>query len=146
MNRMECYEALFRIKKERGINIDPILNQLGSSERVPQEVLDFIEGNSSRTLEDFLSVISRKKPFFNNICFNYNEDISTYVKAMLSFMTHIVITIDKNPELRGPINQLFDLKEVSRVVSENIIVGGNEEDVLTEARKIKTVYMGAGYK
>lgn len=146
MNRMECYEALFRIKKERGIDIDPMINILGSSERVPQDVLAFIEGNSSRTLEDFLTVISRKKPFFNNICFNYNEDVSTYVKAMLSFMTHIVITIDKNPELRGPINNLFNLKEISKVVSENIIVGGNEEDVLKEARKIKTVYMGAGYK
>lgn len=145
LKRGDCYEALFRIKKEKNKNIDDMLVLLGSSEIIPSEVLDFIENNSLRTLNDFLTIISRQKPFFNNICFNYKEDISVYVKALLSFLTHLRITMDKNPELREALNNLFDIKNICSSVSRNLITGDNDQEIISIAKNIKSVYMSLDY-
>ena len=146
MKRSDCYEAIFRIKKEKGINVDEVLSLLGSSEQIPKEVLTFIETHSSRTLNDFLTIISRQKPFFNNICFNYKEDISIYVKALLSFLTHIRITMDKNPELKDPLCKLFDIEHICSTVSRNLTLGDNDLEVIEIAKSVKEVYMNTSIK
>lgn len=146
MKRSDCYEAIFRIKKEKGINIDDMLALLGSSEVIPKEVLTFIETNSSRTLNDFLTLISRQKPFYNNICFNYKEEISLYVKALLSFLTHVRITMDKNPELKEPLNKLFDIEHICGTVSRNLVSGDNDQEVIEVAKLVKEVYMNSSAK
>ena len=69
LKRAECYEALFRLKTEKKLDIEEPLRDLASSSKVPKKVLDFIEKNSSRTLDDFIDVIARGKPFFQNLCF-----------------------------------------------------------------------------
>lgn len=97
LKRAECYDILFRMKKESNVNIDEILCVLASNDNVPQEVLDFIDAHNGRTVNDFVYNISRYKKFYDNICFNYTDDITVYIKAFLSLVTHIEITINKIP-------------------------------------------------
>lgn len=141
MRRSEAYDILFRLKKERKIDISQQLEILATSETVPNEIVQFIDSNSGRTLEDFINVISKQKHFYANICFNYRNDISTYVKAFLSLLTHIRITIDKNPELREKLNELFDIETISSVVTRNLIYNDNDNDVIDCAKRIKLVYL-----
>ena len=91
MTRSQCYDILFRLKKERNLDVDNAIQLLAESENVPDSVIKFIEDNSTRTFRDFILIISKSKPFYNNIVFNYSDNVEKYIKAMLSFLTHIRI-------------------------------------------------------
>ena len=141
LKRAECYEALFRLKTEKKLDIEEPLRDLASSSKVPKKVLDFIEKNSSRTLDDFIDVIARGKPFFQNLCFNYEDNVSVYVKALLSMLTHIKITLDKNPELRESINKIFDISEIMKKLEINLIYGNNDEDIIELAHRLRLIFL-----
>ena len=141
LKRSECYEALFRLKSEKKLNIEEQLKNLASSSRVPKSVIEFIEQNSSRTLDDFIEVIARGKPFFQNLCFNYEDNVSTYIKALLSMLVHLKITLDKNPELRDSINKLFDINKITSIITENLVDGDNDQDVIDLAHKLKLIFL-----
>lgn len=141
MKRAECYEALFRLKTEKKIDIEAQLQELASSAKVPKGVIKFIEEHSVRTLDDFINIISRTKPFFQNLCFNYEDDISIYIKALLSMLTHLKITIDKNPELRTRVNELFDIEKIITVIKENLVSGDNDEEVIALAKELKLIFL-----
>lgn len=141
MTRAQCYDALFRLKKERDIDIDLVISQLAESDSVPDQVLSFIEMNSTRTFRDFIHIISKGKAFYSNIVFNYTEDIEKYIKAMLSFLTHIKITLGKNPLLITEFNKHFNIPEITSVITENLTKGNNDEAVIKCARNIKEAYL-----
>lgn len=141
MTRAQCYDALFRLKKERDIDIDQVISQLAESDSVPESVAAFIEINSTRTFRDFIHIISKGKAFYSNIVFNYTDDIEKYIKAMLSFLTHIKITLGKNPLLITEFNKYFDIREITSVITENLTIGGNDEMVIRCARHIKEAYL-----
>lgn len=141
LNRTTCYDMLFRIKKERRVDVSEQLDALASSRDVPQSVISFISSFDERTVDDFINVISKTKPFYSKIVFNYEDDVSKYVKALLSLLTHIKITIDKNIDLRDDLVKLFDVESISRVVTRNIMYGDNDSDIIKCAHKIKCVYL-----
>ena len=95
MTRSQCYDILFRLKKERNLDIDAAIETLAENDTVPESVIKFIEDNSTRTFRDFMLVISKSKPFYGNIVFNYTDNIEKYIKAMLSFLIHIKIILLK---------------------------------------------------
>lgn len=141
MTRSQCYETLFRLKKEKNLDIDEPLRALAESDSVPDIVVKFIEINSSRTFSDFINVISKCKPFYTNIVFNYGDNTEKYIKAMLSFLTHVKITLAKNPDLMGEFNRVFDIAEITKVITINLTEGGNDEEIIKCARKIKQAYL-----
>ena len=69
MEKSEAYEILFRLKKERNLDVDNLIERLSLSETVPKTVVKFIENNSTITLSDFIKIISRTKQFYSNIVF-----------------------------------------------------------------------------
>lgn len=138
--RYKAYDALFRLKNEKHINIDIPLAQLASSEEVPESVMDFIKNNSYRTVDDFINVISRSKEFYRSIVDNYREDPSKYVKAFLSLVTNIEITIHKNPELRDELCKLFDIDNILGIVVRYVSKGENIEEVCECASRIRKIY------
>lgn len=144
LNRTTCYDTLFKLKKERKVDVSSQLDALASSREVPQSVISFIESFDERTVDDFINVISKTKPFYSKIVFNYEDDVSKYVKALLSLLTHIKITIDKNIDLRPELINLFDVETISRVVTRNIIYGDNDSEVIKCAHNIKCVYLNQG--
>ena len=97
ITRSEAYEALFQLKYEKDLDIEPYLEMLLNNKTVPKQIETFIQENSTRSLQDFLMVIAKTKTFFRNICYNYNDDTSEYVRAFLSLLIHLRITLDKNP-------------------------------------------------
>lgn len=141
MTRPEAYEALFQIKYERDIDIDKYLELLLNHKTVPKAVERFINENSARTLQDFLMVIAKTKAFFGNICYNYKEDISDYVRAFLSLLIHLRITLDKNPQLRDEIQQVFDIPKIANICVTNLLVGGNDQEVIDMANTLKEIFL-----
>lgn len=141
MTRPEAYEALFQIKYERGTDIEKYLELLLSHKTVPKSVERFITENSARTLQDFLMVIAKTKAFFGNICYNYKEDISDYVRAFLSLLIHLRITLDKNPQLRNEIIEVFDIQKMANICVTNLLIGGNDQDVLDMAITLKQIFL-----
>lgn len=141
MTRPEAYEALFQIKYERDVDIDKYLELLLNHKTVPKAVERFINENSARTLQDFLMVIAKTKAFFGNICYNYKEDISDYVRAFLSLLIHLRITLDKNPQLRGEIQQVFDIPKIANICVTNLLVGGNDQEVIDMANTLKEIFL-----
>ena len=141
MTRSQCYDILFRLKKERNLDVDTAIQLLAESENVPDSVIKFIEDNSTRTFRDFILIISKSKPFYNNIVFNYSDNVEKYIKAMLSFLTHIRITLTKNPNLRNDFNKLFNIPEITQVITNNIVNGDNDMEVIECANKIKEAYL-----
>lgn len=141
MTRPEAYEALFQIKYERDIDIDKYLELLLNHKTVPKAVERFINENSARTLQDFLMVIAKTKAFFGNICYNYKEDISDYVRAFLSLLIHLRITLDKNPQLRDEIRQVFDIPKIANICVTNLLVGGNDQEVIDMANTLKEIFL-----
>ena len=115
MTRSQCYDILFRLKKERNLDIDAAIETLAENDTVPESVIKFIEDNSTRTFRDFMLVISKSKPFYGNIVFNYTDNIEKYIKAMLSFLIHIKITLVKNPNLIQEFNEHFNIKEITNM-------------------------------
>lgn len=140
MNRYKAYDALFRLKNEKHINIDAQLALLASSEEVPSSVIEFIKNNSYRTIDDFINVISKSKEFYRNIVDNYREDSSKYVKAFLSLVTNVEITIHKNPELRNDLCELFDIGNILEVANRYVITGENDKEVRECASRIRKIY------
>ena len=141
MTRAEAYEALFRLKHDKDIDISEILDTLLNHKKVPRSVEKFINEHSSRTLDDFLCVIAKTKTFFQNICYNYKEDTSDYVRAFLSLLIHLRITLDKNPELREDICKTFDIDRITKVCVKNIKSGGNDEEVKEVAKELKDIFL-----
>ena len=141
MTRPEAYEALFQIKYERDVDIDKYLELLLNHKTVPKAVERFINENSARTLQDFLMVIAKTKAFFGNICYNYKEDISDYVRAFLSLLIHLRITLDKNPQLRDEIQQVFDIPKIANICVTNLLVGGNDQEVIDMANTLKEIFL-----
>lgn len=141
MTRPEAYEALFQIKYERDIDIDKYLELLLNHKTVPKAVERFINENSARTLQDFLMVIAKTKAFFGNICYNYKEDISDYVRAFLSLLIHLRITLDKNPQLRDEIQQVFDIPKIANICVTNLLVGGNDQEIIDMANTLKEIFL-----
>ncbi len=141
LSRAEAYESLFRIKSEKNINIDEYLVILSNSSIVPKLVYKFIEDNSSRTLEDFIQVIAKTKPFFQNICFNYSDDISTYIKAYLSLLVHLRITLDKNPELKELVLKTFNINHILEVIRINLTQGNNDKDIIDLSSELKHIFL-----
>jgi hypothetical protein len=140
ITRDECYKALFKLKIERGIDIDKPLQELASSNRVPKSVIKFNEEHNTRTLDDFLNTISRNKPFFQNLC-DYEMNPQKHAKALLSMITHILITIEKNPSLRDELIKLFRIKELFQYLTDFTCVGDAKsaemiEKITVEIRKI----------
>lgn len=141
MTRPEAYEALFQIKYERDIDIEKYLELLLNHKTVPKSVEKFINEHSARTLQDFLMVIAKTKAFFGNICYNYKEDISDYVRAFLSLLIHLRITLDKNPQLRDEIHETFDIQKLADICVTNLLVGGNDHEVIEMANTLKQIFL-----
>lgn len=141
MKRSDCYEALYKIKEERNVNIQEQLDKLYSSTQVPNDVVEFIEQNSQRTLDDFINVISKTKKFYKSLFFNYTNDTSEYVKGFLSLLTHIIITIDRNTELRKEILDIFPISDIINVVERNLIFGDNADEVCQMAETLRKVFI-----
>lgn len=140
MRRSEAYDQLFRLKKLRNLNIEEPLSHLAQSEEVPQSVVDFIYNNNTRTVDDFMTVISKTKQFYENIRFNYTDNISKYVKAFLSLATHIEITSNKNPEIRSELCDLLKIDDVLKCVSKYITTASNSDEVLEHAVRLRELY------
>ena len=141
MPRSQCYDILFRLKKERNLDIDAAIETLAENDTVPESVIKFIEDNSTRTFRDFMLVISKSKPFYGNIVFNYTDNIEKYIKAMLSFLIHIKITLVKNPNLIQEFNEHFNIKEITTAINNNLTKGDNDEEVIKCAKNIKSAYL-----
>lgn len=141
MTRSQCYDILFRLKKERNLDIDAAIETLAENDTVPESVIKFIEDNSTRTFRDFMLVISKSKPFYGNIVFNYTDNIEKYIKAMLSFLIHIKITLVKNPKLIQEFNEHFNIKEITTAINNNLTKGDNDEEVIKCAKNIKSAYL-----
>lgn len=141
MTRSQCYDALFRLKKERNLDIEKAIESLAEHDVVPESVIKFIEDNSTRTFRDFILVISKSKPFYSNIVFNYTDNVEKYIKAMLSFLIHIKITLAKNPDLITEFNSHFDIPEITRVITNNLTRGNNDDEVIECAKNIKSAYL-----
>ena len=86
-------------------------------------------------------VISKSKPFYGNIVFNYTDNIEKYIKAMLSFLIHIKITLVKNPNLIQEFNEHFNIKEITTAINNNLTKGDNDEEVIKCAKNIKSAYL-----
>ena len=141
MTRSQCYDILFRLKKERNLDIDAAIETLAENDTVPESVIKFIEDNSTRTFRDFMLVISKSKPFYGNIVFNYTDNIEKYIKAMLSFLIHIKTTLVKNPNLIQEFNEHFNIKEITTAINNNLTKGDNDEEVIKCAKNIKSAYL-----
>lgn len=141
MTRSQCYDTLFRLKKERNLDIEKAIESLAEHDVVPESVIKFIEDNSTRTFRDFILVISKSKPFYSNIVFNYTDNVEKYIKAMLSFLIHIKITLAKNPDLITEFNSHFDIPEITRVITNNLTRGNNDDEVIECAKNIKSAYL-----
>ena len=96
MTRSQCYDILFRLKKERNLDIDAAIETLAENDTVPESVIKFIEDNSTRTLRDFMLVISKSKPFYGNIVFNYTDNIEKYINLTKGDNDEEVIKCAKN--------------------------------------------------
>lgn len=146
ITRSEAYEALFQLKYEKDLDIEPYLEMLLSNKSVPKQIEQFIEDNNTRSLEDFLMVIAKTKTFFRNICYNYNDDISEYIRAFLSLLIHLRITLDKNPQLRPEIKETFDIQKIADICVKNLLEGGNDEEIIQTAKTIKNIFLGEDEK
>ena len=144
MEKSEAYEILFRLKKERNLDVDNLIERLSLSETVPKTVVKFIENNSTITLSDFIKIISRTKQFYSNIVFNYEDNVDTYVKAFLSLLTHIEITLEKNPHLKDELLELFDIDRIMKIVSDKMKFGNNDNEVIELAHELKLIYLSCG--
>lgn len=141
MTRAEAYEALFQLKHDKNIDISEQLDLLLNHKVVSKSIEKFIKKHSNRTLDDFLLVIAKTKTFFQNICYNYQDNISDYVRAFLSLLTHLRITLDKNPELRQEICNTFDIDKIANACIYNIKVGGNDAEIIEIAHELKDIFL-----
>ena len=69
------------------------------------------------------------------------KDFEKYIKAMLSFLIHIKITLTKNPDLITEFNSHFDIPEITRVITNNLTQGNNDDEVIECAKNIKSAYL-----
>lgn len=144
MRKSEAYDILFRIQKEQGIDISEMLNELSTQQYVPQSVVDFLEKASCRTVEGFIGILSKTKQFYKNIVFNTKRDADRYVRAFLSLLIHIEITIEKAPALRSSLCSVFKVEDISRISTRYILHRDNIDEVLECADRLCRIFTEDG--
>lgn len=99
INRMDCYEALFSLKKQ-GVDVDKPLQALSTSAIVPGEVISFINENRPLRITEFYETLRRKhnsksNKLYKNIVKEVQTDSTEAVKTASSLLTQIVIASER---------------------------------------------------
>ena len=141
INRIDCYEVLFSLKK-RGVDVEKQLKMLSTSPSVPLEVIRFINETRPLNVTAFYESLRKKNnqkssKLYKNIVVESHDNPLEVVKTASSLLTQILITSEKLP--KEEVSSFYSqtrAKELTNALSEYFI-NGDIQKVLEELKRVK---------
>lgn len=100
LDKHECYNVLFDMRDNYGINIDKELSQLMSNSYddnfiIPKSVITHLKGNKSNyVIEFYMRLNNKAHKLIKQTLTCLNQPISVYIKIATSIITQSIITLE----------------------------------------------------
>lgn len=141
INRFDCYEVLFSLKKQ-GVDVERQLKLLSTSPSVPLEVIRFINEQRPLNVTSFYETLRKKNnqkasKLYKNIVVETHSNPLEVVKTASSLLTQIVIASEKLP--KEEVSSFYSqtrAKELTIALNEYFL-NGDIQKVLDELKRIK---------
>lgn len=131
MTKQEAYKILFNLE-DKGIDTSEYIDDLAINKNVSNKVISFINSFNDKKL-DFLNNLKSKK-FYKNLQ-KENLTINEKAKTLSSFVTHVLIEKEINPDV--DLN-LLDIEKINESLT-NYIKDNNEKEVNDSFNYIKSL-------